>query len=88
MPEETPTRASMIEISELVKETIVDRFEIELDKVTEKTRFIEDLGAEGFDADLAMTFEGEFGCEIPDEAAQGIRTVGDLIRYLEQHTIW
>jgi acyl carrier protein len=75
-------------ISEFVKEVIAHRFGIDMDQVTENTRFIEDLGTEGFDADLAMDFEDDFGCEIPDEAAQGILTVGDLIRYLEQHASW
>ena len=74
----------MSNISERVKEIIVKHLGIDPDKVTEDANFIDDLGADSLDAvKLAMNFEEEFGCEIPDEAAESMFTVGDVIKFLE-----
>ena len=74
----------MSNISERVKEIIVKHLGIDPDKVTEDANFIDDLGADSLDAvELAMSFEEEFGCEIPDEAAESMFTVGDVIKFLE-----
>jgi acyl carrier protein len=74
----------MSNISERVKEIIVKHLGIDPDKVTEDANFIDDLGADSLDAvELAMNFEEEFGCEIPDEAAESMFTVGDVIKFLE-----
>ena len=52
--------------------------------VTESNDFIDDFGADSFDAiQLAMSFEDEFGCEILEEATDSILTVGDAIKFLE-----
>ena len=49
-----------------------------------EAKFIDDLGADSLDTvELIMQFEEEFGIEIPDEDAENIRTVGDVIGYLE-----
>ena len=49
-------------------------------------RFIDDLGADSLDTvELVMAFEEEFGCEIPDDAAETILTVGDAVRFLEKN---
>jgi len=57
------------------------------EKVTEKASFIDDLGADSLDTvELVMAFEEEFGCEIPDDAAETILTVGDAIKFLEKNT--
>ncbi|MEZ5901539.1 MAG: acyl carrier protein [Hyphomicrobiaceae bacterium] len=54
------------------------------EKITESARFIEDLGADSLDTlELLIIFEEAFGCEVPDEAAESIHTVGDAQRYLE-----
>lgn len=54
------------------------------EKITDSARFIEDLGADSLDTlELLIAFEEAFGCEVPDEAAEAIRTVGDAQRYLE-----
>ena len=74
----------MSNISERVKEIIVKHLGIDPDKVTEDANFIDDLGADSLDTvELAMSFEEEFGCEIPDEAAESMFTVGDVIKFLE-----
>jgi acyl carrier protein len=60
----------MSTISERVKEIIAEHLGIDPDKVTEDDNFIDDLGADSLDTvELAMSFEDEFGCEIPEEAA-------------------
>ena len=74
----------MSNISERVKEIIVKHLGIDPDKATEDANFIDDLGADSLDTvELAMSFEEEFGCEIPDEAAESMFTVGDVIKFLE-----
>ena len=57
-----------------------------LEKVTEKSSFIDDLGADSLDTvELVMAFEEEFGCEIPDNEAEKILTVEDAVKYIEAH---
>ena len=74
----------MSNISERVKEIIVKHLGIDPDKVTEDANFIDDLGADSLDTvELTMSFEEEFGCEIPDEAAESMFSVGDVIKFLE-----
>jgi acyl carrier protein len=74
----------MSNISERVKEIIAKHLGIDSDKVTEDDNFIDDLGADSLDTvELAMSFEDEFGCEIPDEAADSMFTVGDVVKFLE-----
>ena len=74
----------MSKISERVKKIIVEHLGIDPDKVTENANFMDDLGADSLDSvELTMRFEEEFGCEIPDEAAESMFTVGDVIKFLE-----
>jgi len=55
--------------------------------VTEGASFIDDLGADSLDTvELVMAFEEEFGCEIPDDAAETISTVKDAIAFIEANT--
>jgi acyl carrier protein len=73
----------MSNISERVKEIIAKHLGIDRDKVTEDDNFIDDLGADSLDTvELALSFEDEFGCEIPDDAAESMFTVGDVIKFL------
>jgi acyl carrier protein len=66
-----------------VREIIVNELGVEPEKVTDGASFVEDLGADSLDTvELVMAFEEEFGIDIPDEDAEGMRTVGDAIRYL------
>src|SRR6266480_2042226 len=79
--------AAMSDVGERVKKIVVKHLGVEAEKVTENTSFIEGLGADSLDTiELVMAFEDEFGCEIPDDAAETILTVGDAIKFLEKKT--
>ena len=69
-----------------VKEIIVEQLGVNPDQVTTEAKFIEDLGADSLDTvELVMAFEEEFGAEIPDEDAEKLQTVGDVVKYIEEH---
>jgi acyl carrier protein len=69
-----------------VKKIIVDLLGVAEDKVTMDARFREDLEADSLDlVELIMAFEDKFGAEISDEAAQGITTVGEAVKYIDAH---
>ncbi|MBR45130.1 MAG: acyl carrier protein [Rhodospirillaceae bacterium] len=75
------------EIPARVKKIVVEHLGIDEDKVTDGASFIDDLGADSLDTvELVMAFEEEFGCEIPDDAAEKILTVKDAVNYIEQIT--
>ena len=77
----------MSDISDRVKKIVLEHLGVEEAKVTETASFIDDLGADSLDTvELVMAFEEEFGCEIPDDAAEKIVTVKDAVAYLEQNT--
>ena len=74
----------MSDISTRVKKIVVEHLGVDEAKVTEGASFIDDLGADILDTvELVMAFEEEFGCEIPDDAAEKIQTVKDAISYIE-----
>lgn len=74
----------MSEIASRVKAIIVDKLGVDENEVTETANFTQDLGADSLDTvELIMEFEKEFGIEIPDEKAEGIKTVADAIAYIE-----
>ncbi|MFM9841587.1 MAG: acyl carrier protein [Dongiaceae bacterium] len=74
----------MSDISTRVKKIVVEHLGVDEAKVTEGASFIDDLGADSLDTvELVMAFEEEFGCEIPDDAAEKIQTVKDAISYIE-----
>ena len=67
-----------------VKEIIVDQLECDEDQVTMEASITEDLGADSLDVvDLVMSIEESFDVEIPDEDVEGIKTVGDIVKYIE-----
>jgi len=71
-------------IEERVKAIIVEQLGVNADQVTPEAKFIEDLGADSLDTvELVMALEEEFGNEIPDEQAEKLQSVGDVIRYVE-----
>ena len=75
------------DISARVKKIVVEHLGVDEDKVTDGASFIDDLGADSLDTvELVMAFEEEFGCEIPDDAAEKILTVKDAVVYIEQIT--
>jgi acyl carrier protein len=71
-------------IEERVKDIIVEQLGVNPDQVTPEAKFIEDLGADSLDTvELVMALEEEFGSEIPDEQAEKLQSVGDVIKYIE-----
>jgi acyl carrier protein len=77
---------AMSDIAERVKKIVVEHLGVEPEKVTDTASFIDDLGADSLDTvELVMAFEEEFGCEIPDDAAETILTVGDAVKFLEKN---
>ena len=77
---------TMSDIAERVKKIVVEHLGVDATKVSDGASFIDDLGADSLDTvELVMAFEEEFGCEIPDDAAEKILTVKDAIAFIEQH---
>lgn len=75
-----------MEVAEKVKKMIVEQLGVAENEVTDEAKFIDDLGADSLDiVELIMALEDEYGIEIPDEDAEKIVTVGDAIRYIEEH---
>jgi len=71
-------------IEQRVKEIIVEQLGVNADQVTHDAKFIEDLGADSLDTvELVMALKEEFGQEIPDEEAEKLQSVGDVIKYIE-----
>ena len=76
----------MSNVEDRVKDIIVEELGVEREKLTAEASFMEDLGADSLDTvELVMAFEEEFGCEIPDDAAETILTVGDATKFLEKN---
>jgi acyl carrier protein len=76
--------ASTEEIAERVKSIIVDQLGVSMEEVTPEASFIEDLGADSLDiVELIMALEEEYDMEIPDEDAEKIQAVGDVITYIQ-----
>lgn len=72
-------------IEEKVKDIIVEQLGVNPEQVTPSASFIEDLGADSLDTvELVMAFEEEFSVDVPDEDAEKLQTVGDVIRYIEK----
>ena len=74
------------DIAERVKKIVVEHLGVDESKVSESASFIDDLGADSLDTvELVMAFEEEFGCEIPDDAAEKIVTVKDSVDFIQEH---
>src|ERR1041385_3662553 len=72
-------------IEQRVKDIIVEQLGVNADQVTPDAKFIEDLGSDSLDTvELVMALEEEFGHEIPDEQAEKLQSVGDVIKYIEE----
>jgi acyl carrier protein len=82
--ENKPRRPWLTKRSNKVKDIIVEQLGISGDQVSD-AKFIEDLGADSLDTvELVMALEEEFGHEIPDEQAEKLQSVGDVIKYIEE----
>ncbi len=77
----------MSEVSSKVVEIIKNKLYVsDASSITEESSFANDLGADSLDTvELIMEFENAFGISIPDEDAEKISTVGDAIKYIEEH---
>ena len=73
-------------VEKRVKDIICEQLGVEEDEITPDAKFIEDLGADSLDTvELIMALEEEFGIEVPDEQAEKLLTVGDVVKYIEEH---
>lgn len=73
-------------VFEKVRSIIMDQLDVEEDKVTMDAVIQDDLGADSLDiVDLVMSFEEEFDIEIPDDQVETIKTVGDVVKYIEEN---
>ena len=75
----------MASVAERVIEIVAEQLGVDKEKITPETSFVNDLGADSLDTvELVMALEEEFGHEIPDEEAEKLQSVGDVIKYIEE----
>lgn len=73
-------------IFEKVKKLISEQLDVEESVVTEAASITDDLGADSLDVvDLVMSIEDEFSVEIPEDQVENIKTVGDIVKYIEDN---
>ena len=71
-------------VLEKLKELLAEQLSVDADSINEGTDIIKDLGADSLDiVELMMTFEEEYGVEISDEDAFNLKTIGDIVAYIE-----
>ena len=69
-----------------VREIIAKQLDVDANGITMKSKLVDDLKADSLDVvELIMDLEQEFDIEIPDEELPKVRTVGDIVEYLEKH---
>lgn len=75
------------EIEQKVSQILIENLGVRPDEVTPDARFVEDLSGDSLDCvETIMAVEEEFDLEIPDEDTEKLKTVGDVVTYIEQHT--
>ena len=73
-------------VFEKVRGILMEQLDVEEDAVTMEANIVDDLKADSLDlVDLLMALEDEFDVEVPDEEVENIKTVRDLVRYVEAH---
>ena len=78
---------NLVMVFERIREIICDQLDLEEDKVTMDSDIMEDFEADSLDVvDLVMSIEDEFGLEVPDDQIENFRTVGDVVRYIEENS--
>ena len=76
----------IMELFNKVAEVVAEQLEIEVNSIKPESKFTEDLGADSLDVvELVMALEETFDIEIPDEAAEGIKTVQDAINFIQEN---
>ena len=71
-------------ILERLKEIVAEQLEIDAETITAETRLNEDLNADSFDVvEMLMSLEDEFGVDIPDEEIEKMKTIGDVVEFIE-----
>lgn len=71
-------------VFEKVSETLASQLDVEESEITMETKLVDDLKADSLDlVDLIMTFEDDFGIEFPEDQTENIKTVGDIVNYIE-----
>jgi acyl carrier protein len=76
---------SLMSVFDKVKKCIVEQLGVDEEEVVIDASITDDLGADSLDqVELVMALETEFNIDIPDEAAEKIKTVGDAVRYIEE----
>ena len=74
-------------VFERVRTIMSNQLDVDEDRITMESDIAEDFDADSLDlVDLVMSLEDEFGIEVPDEQVENFRTVGDVVRYIEDHT--
>ncbi|MBQ8610283.1 MAG: acyl carrier protein [Oscillospiraceae bacterium] len=74
-------------VFEQIKELLAEQLDLDESKITMDSDIVEDLEADSLDVvDLVMSMEDAFGVEVPDEAIESFKTVGDVVRYIEENT--
>ena len=73
-------------VFEKIREILCDQLDLNEDDVTMSSNLLDDLGADSLDmVDLVMTIEDEFELDVEDEAVENIKTVGDIVHYIEEY---
>ena len=73
-------------VFEKIKELLAEQLDAEKDEMTMDTNIAKDLGADSLDVvELLMSIEDEFDVEIPDEEIENIKTIGDLVEYIQNN---
>ena len=79
-------KVRFVMVFERIRQILVDQLDLEEEKITMEADIVEDLEADSLDVvDLVMTMEDEFGVEVSDEQIENFRTVGDIVRYIEEN---
>ena len=73
-------------VFEKVREILAEQLDIETEEITMESQIADDLGADSLDVvELLMSIEDEFQVEIPDEEIENIKTIGELVKYIEDN---
>jgi len=74
-------------VPDKITEIIVEQLGVKPEEVTQEASFVDDLGADSLDTvELVMALEEEFAIEVPDEDAEKLASVGDVVKYIEEKT--